>query len=208
MQPVVVATRVAGVEAAVQCAVEALRRGELVLVPTDTVYGIAADPRIPEAEQKIYAAKQRDRAKPLPLLAADLDAVEAFGAVFIEEERRLADFFWPGPLTLVLRMKGQPDRLEGFRSPDCPTTLALLAAAGGLLRATSANRSGQPPARTAAEAICALGEFVSVVIDDGPAAGGVPSTVARVSGGAVEVLREGALERAVLQEKIREVVQG
>jgi L-threonylcarbamoyladenylate synthase len=186
----------------VEQAVSCLRRGGLVVIPTDTVYGLAADPRVPGAEERIARAKGRPEGKPIPLLTTGLAAVEAFGAVLGAGERRLAEAFWPGPLTLVLAVPDRPGRpgsgpgagrTEGFRVPDCRTALAVIEGAGGVLRATSANRSGEAPALTARQAADALGPEVDLVLDAGPAPGGTPSTVARLRGDNVEVLREGAI---------------
>lgn len=165
-------------------------------MPTDTVYGVAADASLAGAEEAIYLAKRRERGKPIPLLAADIDQVEKFGAVFDRVERRLAEMYWPGPLTLVLKVG---DKTEGFRVPDYPVSLELLRAAGGLLRVTSANVSHEPPALSAEEAVRALGGSVDVVLDAGAGCGGVPSTVVKVENGRVIVLREGAIKVPELQ---------
>lgn len=186
-------------------AVDALRDGALVIVPTDTVYGVAADAGLPDAEARIYEAKKRDRGKPIPLLAADADAVRDYGAALGVVETRLAEKFWPGPLTMVLDM-GDRDRSgnEGFRVPDHEQARELLRAAGGVLRVTSANESGQPPALTAAAAKTALGDHVAVVLDAGPAPGGTASTVIRVEntgdGPEIVILREGAVAAAELEK--------
>lgn len=182
--------------AALSAAVDALNAGRLVILPTDTVYGVAAHPAIPSAVAAVYAAKLRDLGKPLPLLASSAEAVARWGARIGEGERRLAARFWPGPLTLVL---GVGSGTEGFRVPDCDFTRRVIAAAGGVLRVTSANRSGEPAAVNAAEALRALGGAVALAVDAGAAPIGVPSTVARVEGGRVTVLREGALSGGELQ---------
>jgi len=159
-------------------------------MPTDTVYGVAAHPRQPEAVQRLYDAKGRDPAKPIALLAASAEAVEQYGATLGEGERALAAQYWPGALTIVLETG---EGSEGFRVPDHGTALSLLEAVGGVLRVTSANRSGEPPALTAEEAARAIGMHVDEVIDSGPVPGGVPSTVVRVIDGQPRILREGAL---------------
>jgi L-threonylcarbamoyladenylate synthase len=181
-----------------QCA-EALIRGELVVLPTDTVYGVAA---AVGCEDGLFRAKVRAPGKPIPLLAAGIAAVEGFGAMLSSEERRLAGQFWPGPLTLILRMSHDrqgADREEGFRVPDHSLAREIIGAAGGVLRVTSANRSGEPPATTAAAAMAALEGSVTVVVDDGPVGGGVPSTVARLRGREVEVLRDGGIQQSALE---------
>jgi len=175
-------------------------------MPTDTVYGIAADPRIRGAEDRLCDAKGRDRDKPIPLLAAGISEVEKHGAILGWLERKLAEKFWPGPLTLVLAVSRRtsaaaarslqvaPARyFEGFRVPDCDVALALLREVGGVLRVTSANRSGEPPALTAQEAVCSVGQFASVVLDTGAAPGGIPSSVVKVENRKVRMLREGVI---------------
>lgn len=186
-------------EEAVRLAAEALAAGLLVVLPTDTVYGLAADPRVSGAEERLRAAKGREPDKPIPILAADADAVIAGGASMNASERRLADAFWPGPLTLVLEQKG---RHEGFRVPDLRVTRRVLKACGGLLRVTSANRSGEEPARTAAEAAAALAGRMAMVLDDGPSPGGTPSSVVRFTGGRLDLIREGAISREALQQAL------
>jgi L-threonylcarbamoyladenylate synthase len=161
-----------------------------VVLPTDTVYGVAADPAVPGAEERLRMAKGRDAGKPIPLLAAGVDDVLARTGAIDPLARRLAGAFWPGPLTMVLPVG---EGSEGFRVPDHALTLAVLRAAGGCLRVTSANRSGEPDARSADAAVAALGASVALVLDGGPVPGGIPSTVVRVSDGALTVLREGAL---------------
>ena len=181
---------------AVDAAVNALKRGGLVVIPTDTVYGVAADPRVPGAGERLVAAKGREPDKPIPLLAASLAAVEGYGAALGPSERALAARFWPGALTMVLRLRD--GREEGFRVPAHSVALAVLTASGGILRVTSANRSGEAESLTAAEAADALGASVDVVLDDGPAARGRPSTVVRVEGGTIRILREGAVAAGAL----------
>jgi L-threonylcarbamoyladenylate synthase len=172
--------------------VSALARGELVVIPTETVYGLASDPRAPGALQKIYSAKERPETKPVAFLAADLEQVRARGAVMEPPAVRLIRRFWPGPMTLVLKT---PTGFVGFRVPDYPITLSLLWKAGSVLAVTSANRSGNEPALTAEEAVATLNKWVSLVLDAGTSPGGMPSTVVKVDGEKVDVLREGAIRR-------------
>jgi tRNA threonylcarbamoyl adenosine modification protein (Sua5/YciO/YrdC/YwlC family) len=197
-QPILKATA----ENAIDEAADVLRRGGLVVLPTDTVYGLAADPRVPGARDRIRRAKHRDAEKPLAYLAASLDAVSAFGANMNERERLLADTFWPGALTLVLRMR--TDRAEsssaeeGFRVPDNVFTRPLLETLGSPLLVTSANTSGTPPACTVDAAAEQLGNLADLYIDDGASNGGEASSVVRASGSSLECLREGALSRETL----------
>ena len=178
-------------EAGVEAAAEILRRGGVVIVPTETVYGVACHPDFPEALERIRAMKHRDRDKPFQLLAAEAAAVWADGAVRSPGAERAAAL-WPGALTLVLpTVKGHT---EGYRVPDLPLLRRLIARCGGLLRCTSVNLSGEPPARDAREAAAALGEAVDLVLDGGPARLGVASTVAALGAeGAVTILRQGSV---------------
>lgn len=176
--------------AALATAVRSLRRGELVIVPTETVYGLAADDRNPAAMERLFDAKGRPQNKPIALLAASVDELDRHGVKLGPVARRLAEKFWPGPLTMVL---DAPSGWTGFRIPDHPVMQALLRAWGGVLAVTSANRSGEPPAQTAAAALAALEPFVALALDAGPVTGGVPSTVVKVMGDNVEILRAGAI---------------
>lgn len=187
-------------KAVVARAVRALQEGKLVVIPTETVYGVAAAPGVGGALDLIYAAKARDRGKPVPWLAANLEAVEQAGAKLPPWARRLARRYWPGPLTLVAPCHGGR---EGFRVPDHPVALAVLKEAGGLLRVTSANLSGEPATRTAAEAAAALGSHVALVLDAGPAPLGVESTVVDASGETPVILRQGALSREAVMSRPR-----
>ncbi|MEI8121365.1 MAG: L-threonylcarbamoyladenylate synthase [bacterium] len=185
-------------EKAISEAALALRAGELVILPTETVYGLAADPAVPGAEDRIFAAKERDRGKPIPLLASGLEAVERAGAVLSPGARRLARRYWPGPLTLVLSCGG---KTEGFRVPDHPIALAVLNRVGGLLRVTSANLSGEAAPRTMEAAVAALGSRVALALDAGPAPLGVESTVVDATGDSLAILRQGALSREAILGK-------
>lgn len=177
-------------ETALAEAATVLLRGGVVILPTDTVYGVACHPTFPEALERIRAMKRRDAAKPFQLLAADLEAVWGDGAERTPEAERLASY-WPGALTLVLpTAKG---RTEGYRVPDHRLLCRLLTACGGCLRCTSVNLSGEPPAKDAQEAAAALGESVDLVLDGGAARLGVASTVAAISAQGVKILRQGAL---------------
>ena len=168
-------------------AVEVLNRGGVAVIPTDTVYGLAARPDFPEAVDRLYTIKGRELKKPIALLASDIAAIERFGYPIEGKARELAEKHWPGALTLVVGK-------EGFRIPDHAETRELIAACGGVLRVTSANLSGQRPATDAPQALRDVGLSADYVVDDGVSPGGVPSTVVRVSpGGSLEVLREGSI---------------
>jgi L-threonylcarbamoyladenylate synthase len=181
--------------AAVRRAVDTLAAGGLLILPTETVYGLAADPRVPGAADRLFEAKGRSKEKPVAFLADDLSRVRAFGAILSPAAEALARAHWPGPLTLVLPCGGG---VEGFRVPDHGGALAVLRAAGHVLAVTSANRSGEPPARDCAAAVAAVGDHAALALDAGPSTGGEASTVVRVDGANWEILREGPLTRAAL----------
>ena len=189
-------------QSSLPAAADVLLRGGVVIVPTETVYGVACHPDFPEALERIRAMKQRDAAKPFQLLAADAEAVWADGAVRSPAAERLAAH-WPGALTAVLPRAEGP--AEGYRVPDCPLLRELLRLCGGRLRCTSVNLSGEPPARNAQEAAAALGSAVDLLLDGGPARLGISSTVAQVfADGSLRILRQGALalaERTVNSER-------
>lgn len=183
----------------------ALASGGIVGLPTETVYGVAVLPRR-EALEALIAAKRRSVEKGIVLLIDDLAQVSDLIEVGVVAAR-LAERFWPGPLTLVLPLRRPgivPASLTGGRG-----TLAVriadhavpraLARDLGPLAVSSANRSGEPAARTAGELIGSLGASLALVIDDGPVRGGLPSSVVAVdTGGVATVLREGPLDRAAL----------
>lgn len=179
--------------AALKEALARLRAGGLVVIPTDTVYGLAADPSNAAAMERLFEAKGRPREKPIAFLAADVAQIERFGAVWAPAASRLAEKYWPGALTLVLP---SPQGTLGFRIPAHTATLELLRMAGTVLAVTSANASGEPPALSAQDAVRALGSFVDLALDTGPSAGGVASTVVRIVEGRMDVLRDGAIPRA------------
>ncbi len=167
-----------------------LNDGGVAVIPTDTVYGLAARPDRPSAVARLYSMKGRDADKPIALLASDLAAVERLGGRMEGKARELALKHWPGALTLVVGG-------EGFRVPAHEKTRRMIAMCGGLLRVTSANISGRSPAVDAAHAFAEVGLVAECVIDDGISPGGVPSTVVKVlEDGSIEILRRGAVDLA------------
>ena len=180
--------------AGVKKAVQVLKSGGLIILPTETVYGLCADPASPEAMLRIIAAKDRDASKPIAWLVDGPDRVIASGANFPSTAAALAAAFWPGPLTLVLDMPS--GRTQGFRVPAHDLARAVLRAWSAPLAATSANRSGHADPVTAMDAISEVGAHADLALDAGPAPGGRASTVVRVEpDGKWNILREGALTR-------------
>lgn len=183
---------------AVKEAAAALGRGELVAFPTDTVYGLAAGH---DHVRKLYVAKDRPKDKRIPVLLSDAANLEA-SAFVTPAARALAARFWPGPLSLVLVA---PRRgTIAFRVPDQPVARRLIAASGGGLPVTSANRSGQPDAKTAQEVLDQLEGRIALVLDGGPVSGGVPSTVVDCTTDQVKIVREGAISRAEIEAALRQ----
>lgn len=182
-----------------------LLRGGIGIIPTDTVYGVVAAPGDNEALSRIIAAKGRDPKKPNQLLCADIAAVEhCAGHELSEEEKKLAEAFWPGALTLVVRVPGALQGTEGFRVPADATARTICRLAGGLLRCTSANRSGDPDTRTAEAAMAEIPGADFVV--DGGACGidSQPSTVVRIlDGGEIRIFREAALSREQISAALK-----
>jgi L-threonylcarbamoyladenylate synthase len=193
---------------AVAAAVQALRRGELVAMPTETVYGLAADACNARAVGKVFIAKGRPRFNPLILHVHSLAAAHALG-IFDDDAERLAEAFWPGPLTLVLPMR--PHTLVSdlataglstvaIRVPAHPVARALLTAFGGPLAAPSANRSGHVSATTAAHVAADVGVAVSAILDVGPTPIGLESTIVGLAGEHPVLLRAGAIPRAEVEK--------
>lgn len=185
-------TLVPDAESLRQCA-EILENGGVVVIPTDTVYGLAAHPRCTEAVAKLGTLKGRPTGKPIALLASDIEAVFRFGAKTSPAAEKLAAAYWPGALTLVL--ENERGSAEGFRVPNHEWTRALLRRCGGTLRVTSANLSGSQPATDAAAALESVGLGSDLVIDDGVSPGGVASTVVRIQNETLSILREGAISQ-------------
>jgi len=188
-------------------AVECLSRGGLVAVPTETVYGLAADASNELAVRRIFAAKGRPSTHPLIVHVAGLDALEGWVREVPDVARRLAEAFWPGPLSLVLlRGPRASDAVTGgqdtvaVRVPDHPLTLELLRAFGGGLAAPSANRFGRVSPTTAEHVREELGDAVDLVLDGGPCRVGLESTILDLTGERPEVLRPGGITLDALAE--------
>jgi L-threonylcarbamoyladenylate synthase len=178
-------------------AVDAIRLGRVVAFPTDTLYGLAANPYDASAVAAIFALKGRSGNQPLPLVAADISQV-ADVAGMNPGAMRLARAFWPGPLTLLLRSTatfaagvGSPDGLVGIRVPNSEIGRVLARSVGHLLTATSANRSGDPPTADP-DTVASTLPAVAALVDGGPCRGGLPSTIVDASA-EPRLVREGAI---------------
>jgi L-threonylcarbamoyladenylate synthase len=185
---------------AIEQAAGAIRRGLIVAVPTDTIYGLAANPFDRAAVARVFEAKGRKHDQPLPLIASDLSQIEGSLGMLPPLARGLAARFWPGPLTLLI---GAPPTLApevtagtgrvGVRIPNHAVARELCKAAGGLLTATSANVSGQPATADPDVVAATLAPYVELLLDAGPAPGGAPSTIVGLAGSRIELIRAGAI---------------
>lgn len=179
-----------------------VRTGRIVVLPTDTVYGVGADAFDEVAVAMVLAAKHRGRETPPPVLVPSARTVDGLAVDVPMYARILMRQFWPGPLTLVLRAQpslqwdlGETNGTVALRMPADDVALALLEEVGPLA-VTSANVSGQPAATSAQDAADQLGGAVTIYLDDGPRTGGVPSTILDCTGQEPVVLRAGALDEA------------
>jgi len=185
---------------AIAQAIAAMRAEEVVVYPTETFYGIGADPFSSVALERIFAIKGRDAAKTIALIAHDDEAAFAVAREVPPIARILARAFWPGPLTLVLPARAGlppaligPDGGVGVRVSSHPIARALAQGLGRAITATSANRSGENPARTLAEARSSLGSQVKAFVEGGTLTGGAPSTVLTCDRDGWRILRAGAV---------------
>ena len=196
------AERVSGLDAAATV----LRRGELAVVPTDTVYGVAADAFNPAAVDALLAAKGRGRDMPVPVLVANRDMLLAIVGELPPTAQGLVDAYWPGALTVVVRHTphlswdlGEARGTVAVRMPDDQIAVDLITRTGPLA-VSSANRSGHPAAATMLDARLQLGASVAVYLDGGPRPSAVPSSIVDLTGDQPRLLREGALSADTLRE--------
>ncbi len=190
-----------GVSGVISKAKRVLRAGGLVMHPTETCYGLAVDVRNPRAIQKLYKLKGRDAAKPVSILVADLAMAKKHGE-FSEKALQLAGKYWPGPLTiLVPRSKNLPENFNfgqefvGIRCPNHKFSLELVLAFGSPITTTSANLAGEPPLYEANPSVFGeLAELIDLVVDGGKIPLNKPSTIVKVDGEKVEVIRVGDLK--------------
>ena len=180
--------------------------GELVVLPTDTVYGVGADAFSPAAVTRLLAAKGRGRDMPPPVLVGSTRAASALVEDLGSWGQQLIDEFWPGGLTIVCRAQrtlnwdlGDAKGTVAVRMPQDPVTLDLLKETGPMA-VTSANLTGKPAATTAEQAREQLGDAVAVYLDGGPSAGGLASTIVDLTGDVPRLLRQGAISIGRLRE--------
>ena len=199
-----------GLAAGIEAAARAVQSGQVVVLPTDTVYGIGCDAFDASAVTAVLAAKGRGRDMPPPVLVPNARTVDGLARSVPPYVRHLIDRFWPGALTLVLESQpsltwdlGETNGTVALRMPDHEIALALLGQAGPMA-VTSANLTGQAPAQTVAEAQEQLGASVAVYLDGGPAPGGFASTILDCTGDAPLTLREGALTRVEVDAALEE----
>lgn len=192
-------------------AVNAVSRGALIVLPTDTVYGIGTDAFSASGVAALLAAKGRSRQSPPPVLVPDHRTLAALTVDAPEAVTKLTEKFWPGALTIICQAQpaltwdlGETQGTVAVRMPDHPAALALLRRTGPLA-VSSANLTGAQPAKTAQEAEAQLGESVGVYLDAGEAPGGVPSTIIDATTSEMTVLRAGAISLEELQEVVPEI---
>jgi len=193
-------------------AARAVTDGELVVMPTDTVYGVGCDAFSPEAVRALLAAKGRGRNMPPPVLVPHTRTLDGIATGISDAVRALASAFWPGGLTIVVPMQrtlswdlGDTAGTVAVRMPLHPVALELLDRTGPMA-VSSANRTGQPSPRTCDEAADQLGESVAVYLDGGESGSGVASTIVDGTGAVPRILRDGAVSLEELREVVPEVL--
>lgn len=191
---------------AIDEAVNTVSRGGLLVLPTDTVYGIGADAFDAEAVAALLAAKGRGRQMPPPVLIPDVRTLDGLATEVPDDARKLAEAFWPGGLTIILQAQpslqwdlGETHGTVALRMPDHPAALALLRRTGPLA-VSSANATGNPAALEVADAQAQLGDAVTVYLDGGDAPGGVASTIVDATGEQLRVVRQGAITLEALND--------
>ncbi|HSN05811.1 MAG TPA: L-threonylcarbamoyladenylate synthase [Candidatus Angelobacter sp.] len=190
----------------IEAAASAARRGDLVVLPTDTVYGLGCDAFSGSGVSRLLAAKGRGRDMPVPVLVGSPDTIEGLAFGLSTAARDLVEAFWPGALTVVVRHQpslawdlGDAEGTVALRMPLHPVAIELLQVVGPMA-VSSANRSGSAPATSCAEAEAQLGESVAVYLDGGTSGEAVPSSIVDVSGPVPRLLRLGAVDLGTLRE--------
>jgi len=183
----------------ITAAIAAAKRGDLVVLPTDTVYGLGTDAFSQKGPQKLIAAKGRDRNMPIPVLVGHVKALDGLAQRVDGVTKALAEAFWPGALTIVVKAQptlrwdlGETNQTVALRMPLNPIAIELLNAVGPMA-VSSANKTGQPAATNVDEAIAQLGGDVTIYLDGGQTPGNIASTIVDVSSGEIKLLRQGAI---------------
>jgi len=199
---------------AIKTAADSVSSGELVVLPTDTVYGLGADAFNSAAVAELLRVKGRGRDMPVPVLVGSWYTIDGLVASVDERTRALVEAFWPGGLTLVVRHAptlswdlGDAKGTVAVRMPLHPVAIELLETTGPMA-VSSANRHGEPPAVTAIDARMQLGEDVAVYLEDGQVPGGVASTIVDVTGERPRILRAGAIAADTLREVVPDIIGG
>ncbi|MEM2759840.1 MAG: L-threonylcarbamoyladenylate synthase [Nitrososphaerales archaeon] len=194
-------------DSSIEIAALEVRKGKVVVYPTDTVYGLGCDPYNDSAVESLLEIKGRERGKPMPLLCSSVDTACKIGKVE-QDAKKLAERFWPGALTIVVTLNDRKisDKVTGrtgsigLRVPDHPCALKLIDACGGVLIGTSANRSGFPSANDANEVLGSISGF-DILIDGGRTSG-IESTVLKIADKKITVVREGRIKRKEIEEEL------
>ena len=183
-----------------------IRRGGLVAFPTDTVYGLGVDAFNEEAISQVYRAKKRERKKPLSILISKEEELDGLVTEIPESAKVLMKKFWPGPLTLILPASNKMSKIltansgtVGVRVPDNKIAVALIRESRVPITCPSANISGHPSPRSCEDVLKELGGKIDLVIDGGPSNSGLPSTVVDLTGGSLNILREGKISKTTLE---------
>lgn len=200
MSPVFDCTTPEGRQDGIAKASAGIRLGDLVVLPTDTLYGIGADAFSPDAVQRLLDAKGRGREMPPPVLVADVRTIDGLATDVPDYARALIERYWPGPLTLVLKAQpslmwdlGDTGGTVAVRMPDHEVALDLLKEVGPMA-VSSANRTGHPASRTVVDAATQLGASVEFYLDGGPVTGGLASTIVDCTHDEPTILRRGAID--------------
>ena len=201
-------------ERGLDVAANAARRGDLVVLPTDTVYGLGCDAFNPRGVAALLTAKGRGRDMPVPVLVGSPETVEGLAYGLSKAARDLVEAFWPGALTVVVRHQpslawdlGDANGTVALRMPLHPVAIELLRVVGPMA-VSSANRSGSAPATSYAEAEAQLGDSVAVYLDAGTSGAAVPSTIVDASGPVPRLLRLGAIDLATLRSVAPDLLEG
>ncbi|NOZ60853.1 MAG: threonylcarbamoyl-AMP synthase [Calditrichaeota bacterium] len=189
-----------------------IERGGVIGYPTDTIYGLGADVNNDKAVERVFALKERQKSKPILILAAWLEQVQSLTEFFPEQAKILASHFWPGPLTMVFPAAAHVNPLItgsvgtiGVRIPSHRISLELIRRSGVPITSTSANLAGGPNPTSADDVIKTFGEKLDAIIDAGASSTSLPSTVVSVAGSEIKILREGAIAREKIEQVIGEL---